>query len=356
MEGSRCVSLGEEEAAEALIREVISDRFELRIGVPDSCAIRLLGPRELAQHGPRLLRRHRVRWPDVPIMALTAENPPADLVRELFRAGAADVIGPEELATSVVRAIERSLALSSTGRDRETETQLMAKLLGRRARELEAALVTVRESYDQTLTALVTALDCRERETACHSQRVSVYAMLLGVRTGLQEPALEELYRGSLLHDIGKIGIPDSILLKPGSLTEEEWDVMRGHTEIGGAILSGISFLSAASDVPLCHHEAWDGSGYPRGLSGDGIPLNARIFAVVDSYDAIRSERPYKAAKDHETALELLLKAADQRLDPTLVKLFLDEDREIWFGLASAASSSVGFEAAVRTCRDVAGL
>ncbi|MFQ5514945.1 MAG: HD-GYP domain-containing protein [Myxococcota bacterium] len=224
-------------------------------------------------------------------------------------------------------------------------------VLDSQARELAAALDALKHAYDETLAALVAALDHRERETAGHSQRVALYAVWLGLHIGLHEEELENLYRGALLHDIGKIGIPDAVLLKPGPFTPEEWDVMQGHARIGAEILSRISFLKPASDVPLAHHEAWDGSGYPAGLRGLAIPLHARIFAIVDSYDAIRTERPYKAAQPHEQAVARLRSAAGQRLDPELVGTFVGVAGDVWDGLAGRTEQGSSFETVLEICR-----
>jgi HD-GYP domain-containing protein (c-di-GMP phosphodiesterase class II) len=221
---------------------------------------------------------------------------------------------------------------------------------GKRERDLEEALAAASEAYDQTLAALVAALDQRERETAGHSQRVAAYAVRLGAGVGIDGPALEDLYRGALLHDIGKIGIPDAVLLKAGELDEAEWRVMREHAQLGADLLARISFLHGAADVPLAHHEAWDGSGYPRGLKGAKIPLAARVFAVVDSYDAIRSERPYKPAETHTRALELLGGEAGRRLDPDLVEAFAAESPAVWERLAARVRPGWTFCDALEAC------
>ncbi len=186
--------------------------------------------------------------------ALLPPDVPWSLARDCFREGAQDVLAVDELGPSLARVVQHVIERVASGRGREHEAELMASELGKRARDLEAALLAVRAAYDQTLVALVSALDCRERETATHSQRVACYSVLVGTRIALDEPDLETLYRGALLHDIGKIGTPDAVLLKPGSFTEEEWEIMRRHAETGGEILSNIAFLKAASDVPLAHH------------------------------------------------------------------------------------------------------
>ncbi len=347
------ISLNEDEPQRELIQEQLAGTAKLIVGYPSDCCLRLVGPSEIRAQGARVLRQHRMRAPDIPAIVLLPGDVPWSLARDCFREGAQDVLSMDELASSLVQVAQRTIERVAAGRSREHETQLMAAELGKRARDLEAALVAVRSAYDQTLVALVSALDCRERETASHSQRVACYSVLVGLRVGLDEPELETLYRGALLHDIGKIGTPDAVLLKPGSFTEEEWEIMRRHVEIGGEILSNIAFLKAASDVPMYHHEAWDGSGYPCELKGTDIPLHARIFAVVDSYDAIRSERPYKAAKPHAEAIQQLGAVAGKRLDPSLVEQFVVEPEASWNQLERGLGQDLTFELVLHACQQV---
>ena len=347
------VSLGETEDISALVRSALTEDFELVTGVPSNCTLRLVGPEEIEKGGARILRRHRLRSPDIPLIVLLPVDAPTELVQHCFREGAYDAICVDEIPSSLLKVARRAINHLWSGRSREDEAQRMASELGKRARDLEAALEAVKEAYDQTLAALVTALDTRERETACHSQRVSAYSLLVGLRIGLEDSDLENLFRGALLHDIGKIGIPDAVLLKPGSFTEEEWEIMRGHTTIGAHILKEISFLELAADVPLSHHEAWKGGGYPNGLKGREIPLHARIFAVVDSYDAIRSKRPYKEPKDHNEAVALLTESAGKRLDPALVECFVNEPEQTWEQLERNLGGALTFENVLRMCQEV---
>jgi len=347
------LSMGGGEAEEARVRSVLGSRYALVLDTAQTCATRLVGPIELDREGARLLRRHRLRSPGIPVVVICPDAAPGSLVRDCFREGAADVLASDEIERGLPQAIDRLLQRRSAGDDHDSEAQLMAAELGKRARDLEAALAAVQASYAQTLNALVSALDAREHETAHHSQRVAIYSIMLGVRRGLDESALESLFRGALLHDIGKIGIPDAVLLKPGSFTPDEWEIMRQHTEIGGGILSGVAFLREAADVPRCHHEAWNGTGYPGGLMGEGIPLNARIFAVVDTYDAIRSERPYKSAQPHGRAIELIHDASESRLDPRLVQLFCAEPESTWARLDESVGGSITFEASLQACHKI---
>jgi len=181
----------------------------------------------------------------------------------------------------------------------------------------------LRFAYDATLQGWSNALELREHETAGHSQRVVGATLELARRMGVDKEQLVHIQRGALLHDIGKMGIPDSILLKPGPLTEEEWKVMRLHPLYAYNLLSPIPYLTPALDIPYCHHERWDGSGYPRGLKGEEIPLPARIFALVDVWDALSSDRPYRKAWSHKRVFEYIQSQAGTHFDPQVVAIFL---------------------------------
>ena len=178
-------------------------------------------------------------------------------------------------------------------------------------------------AYDATLEGWSKALDLRDRETEGHTQRVTELAMRLSRAMGVSERQLEQIRRGALIHDIGKMGIPDSILLKPGPLTEDEWGIMRRHPTLAYDFLSSIAFLRQALDIPYAHHEHWDGSGYPRMLKGDQIPLAARIFAVIDVYDALCSDRPYRPAWPETKAREYIREQSAKYFDPKVVDAFL---------------------------------
>lgn len=190
----------------------------------------------------------------------------------------------------------------------------------RQAREIEAAYEELEKTYDQTLKALMSALDARDRETEGHSMRVSRLACLLGEKLGLNSEQLKALERGALLHDIGKIGISDTILHKPGKLTDDEWRIMRLHPEIGARIVERIPFLQESMSVVRYHHERWDGSGYPLGIKGGEIPIAARIFAVVDVFDALTSTRSYRKKSTPEEALQYLREQAEILFDREVVE------------------------------------
>ncbi|OGP18717.1 MAG: hypothetical protein A2054_09895 [Deltaproteobacteria bacterium GWA2_55_10] len=191
--------------------------------------------------------------------------------------------------------------------------------------QLERAFTKIRKGYAETVYRLTLAAEQRDKETGSHIKRISLYSQLLARYLRLPEQAVEAIFFASPMHDVGKIGIPDSILLKPGSLTDAEFEIMRTHTTIGAEILkdSDSEILDTAREIALTHHERWDGEGYPRGLKGEEIPLSGRIVNVVDIYDAIRSPRPYKEGLDHETACKIIL-GHPERFDPVILKAFVD--------------------------------
>ena len=188
------------------------------------------------------------------------------------------------------------------------------------------------EAYDATLEGWAAFLDLRDRESEGHTRRVTELTVRLARAAGIPDGDIEHIYRGALLHDMGKMGVPDAVLLKPGPLTDEEWVIMRKHPEFAYEILSPITFLHPALTIPYAHHEKWDGSGYPRGLRGEDIPLEARLFAVVDVWDALRSDRPYRKAWHTERVLEHIAGLSGTHFDPRAVDLFLTligEDQDL---------------------------
>ena len=211
----------------------------------------------------------------------------------------------QTLANQAAIALERSILLS------ESRQQ---------AKQLEAAYEELEVTYDQTLTSLMSALDARDRETEGHSTRVSRLTCLLAEEIGLSGLHLKAIERGSLLHDIGKIGISDTVLHKPGKLTDEEWKTMRIHPDIGARIVEGIPFLQDSLPVIRYHHERWDGSGYPIGLKGEEIPIQARIFAVADVFDALTSRRSYRTKSSAEEAIQYIKEQSGILFDPMIVE------------------------------------
>jgi len=206
----------------------------------------------------------------------------------------------------------------------------LEELVEQRTAELDRALNSLEGAYRSTLKALTAALETRDSETHGHSERVVSYSLRLGREYGLNSEEMKALEFGSLLHDIGKIGVPDSILRKPAKLTEEEWVRMREHPLHGQQILRGIEFLQGAARVVAQHHEKWDGTGYPLGLRSEEIDICARIFAVADAFDAITSDRVYRRGKPYEAAAQELDDWAGRQFDPKVVEAFHQVPKEDW--------------------------
>ncbi|MEW5828045.1 MAG: HD domain-containing phosphohydrolase, partial [Chloroflexota bacterium] len=208
------------------------------------------------------------------------------------------------------------------------EVAVLARTFNQMVSSLEQSQHDLLNAYDRTLEGWSKALELKDRMTEGHSQRVTELVVRVGRAMGLDEAQIVHVRRGAILHDIGKMGIPDEILNKPGKLTEAEWKVVRRHPEYALQMLAPIEYLRPALDIPYCHHERWDGSGYPRGLKGQSIPLAARIFAVVDTWDAISFDRPYRKAFTPAEARQTLLDEKGTKLDPAVVDRFLEIIRE----------------------------
>jgi putative nucleotidyltransferase with HDIG domain len=279
--------------------------------------------------GVELLRFAKKQDPDIAVIMLTGSMNFTTALDSL-RLGASDFITKPFDVFAITRAVDRALEHRRLRVQNRSYRQQLEVKVRERTLELNEALHDIEESYKITLEALVTALDAREHETQAHSMRVRAYTMRLAHELGLSGDELIEVGRGALLHDVGKIGVPDSILLKPGRLTEEEWVLMREHPKIGHEILKSIRFLVPAAEIVLSHQEQWNGKGYPYGLAGADIPLGARIFAVVDTMDAMTSDRPYRKALSFQEALAEILRCSGTQFAPPVVDAFLSISRETW--------------------------
>jgi response regulator RpfG family c-di-GMP phosphodiesterase len=281
---------------------------------PMALALTDLDPPHL--DGLRFLHRLRESYPDLPLMPVTAMGQPA-LVREALRLGAADYVTlPLDARQFAVR-LEAALERQQAARAREEYQQRLEQLVSERTEELQ-------QTYRAVLEVLGAALDTRHPETGDHSQRVIERTLEVSRALGIRGTALRDIEWGAALHDVGKIGIPDAVLLKPGSLTDEEWAIMKTHCEIGYRMLCGFDFLHGALPIVLHHHEWFDGSGYPSGLRAHWIPFGARVFGVADAYDAMTSDRPYRRALSHDAAVAELRRGAGTQFDPEVVQAFLE--------------------------------
>jgi response regulator RpfG family c-di-GMP phosphodiesterase len=253
-----------------------------------------------------------------------------DYAVEAMRQGAFDYITKPFDLSRVMLAVDRALRYEQAVEDNYRYERALEERVRIRTDELRAAnddlnfmLDTLYKNYRATLRGLAGTLEARDIETRGHSDRVVAYSMRLGQKMGLTSNELIALEQGALLHDIGKVGVPDAVLLKPGSLTTDEWVRMREHVGHGLRIIGGVEFLTGARWVVGQHHEKYDGSGYPNKLRGDAIHIHARIFAVADAYDAIRSDRPYRAGQSHEIACEEILAHSGTHFDPKVVNAFM---------------------------------
>jgi response regulator RpfG family c-di-GMP phosphodiesterase len=271
--------------------------------------------------GVGLLQNVRAMDGDAAVIVLTGA-PDIKTAIDSLKLGAYDFImkpvNVDELLIAADRALER--------RDLLIERRQYQVLLERRVeeatRDLASAYAQLQDTYRATLEALGSALDSRDVGTEAHSRRVHGYALATAGEYGVAQKDLPDLAHGVLLHDIGKIGIPDAILLKPGKLTDAEWSIMRRHPEIGKRLIENVPFLRGAIPVVYCHHEKYDGSGYPQGLRGEEIPLGARIFAVVDAFDAMTFDRPYSKAISFEGAKTEIKRCVGAHFDPAVVEAF----------------------------------
>jgi putative nucleotidyltransferase with HDIG domain len=270
-----------------------------------------------------LLENFRERHPDTAVIMLTGYGDTEAAV-DCLRRGAVDYLLKPPRLTDLIRSIERALAKRRIEMARKKYQKKLERKVRDRTTELRSALKDVSTTYQNTLLALVSALDAREHETSDHSQRVVEYTSAIAKRLSINGADLEEIGRGALLHDIGKIGVPDAVLLKPGKLTPEEWVEMRKHPDIGYNMIAPIPFLSISSEIVLSHQERFDGAGYPRNLKGHDIHIGARIFSVADTLDAITSDRPYRKGASFSAAIAEIARCSGTQFDPEVVKAFLD--------------------------------
>ena len=247
-----------------------------------------------------------------------------------FRAGAFEVIQKPFTLSKVESAVEKAFGQFERKWLKDRYQQHLEELVAERTAELDQALEAIENSYRMTLKALVQALETRDFETHGHSERVVTYSLRLGFELGMDKNALRDLELGALLHDIGKIGVPDAVLRKPAKLNEEEWNKMKLHPIHGQKILRNIPFLEGASRIVAQHHEKWDGSGYPVGMRGEDVDIGARIFSVVDAFDAMVSDRVYRKGCSYEDALAELERCSGTQFDPLIVEAFKVIPKEDW--------------------------
>ncbi len=327
----RILIVDDEPEMRAVLSEFLSERYEcaavasadealalMRAGqfgliISDVLMDRMSGL-EMVPHALKLA-------PDSVIIMISGANS-IETAIDALRVGAFDYIMKPFDLEHVEVAVNRALEHHELRRAKRRYERHLRELVEQRTEELNRTLASLEEAYRATLKALTSALETRDCETHGHSERVVSYSLRLGREFDLSKEQLRALEFGALLHDIGKIGVPDAILRKPARLTEQEWENMRRHPLLGQQILRGIEFLEGAAQVVAQHHEKWDGTGYPLGLRGAEIDLNARIFAVADAFDAIVSDRVYRHGKSYELATAELIRNAGTQFDPEVVAAF----------------------------------
>jgi response regulator RpfG family c-di-GMP phosphodiesterase len=284
--------------------------------------------------GLELLAEVRRSYPHVAFLVTTGLDD-VEVGVEAMRSGADDYLVKPLLESAVLASLESALHKHYLEQQVENYRQHLEEMVAERTGQLRQALQQLERSYEGTLEALGRAIDLRDTETAGHSQRVCLYSIEIARAMAWSEEQLGSLARGAHLHDIGKLGIPDAILLKPGPLTADERKRMQRHAQIGYDLVKDIAFLSDAAELVLTHHERYDGGGYPRGLKGDEILPSARIFAVADSFDAITSDRPYRRASSFESGLQIIRDCSGTQFDPQVVTAFLSIPAETWPAIAN---------------------
>ena len=284
--------------------------------------------------GMDLLTEVRHNHPHMAFLVTTGVDD-VDVGVKAMRSGADDYLVKPLRESAVVASLENALRKRRLEQEVENYRQRLEEMVADRTEQLRMALSRLQQSYEDTLQSLGAAIDLRDNETAGHSRRVCLYSLEIARAMGWQAKQLGSLARGAYLHDIGKLGVPDGILLKPGTLTPEERQIMQRHAQIGFDLVKDIPFLADATDVILMHHERFDGSGYPQGLKGEQIPMSARIFAIADTLDAITSERPYQRASPFEFARERIRQLSVTAFDPQVVTVFLNIRENVWPALAS---------------------
>jgi cyclic di-GMP phosphodiesterase len=288
--------------------------------------------------GLELLEGARKKHPHSAFLMVTG----VDDIRVAIQAmkqGADDYLVKPFQFDMVLASVRRALERKDLERQLENYRLKLEEMVEQRTRQFQAALKRIEMTYDETLEALGAALDLRDNETAGHSQRVSRYCIEMAKVMGVEPERLKHIERGSYLHDIGKIGTPDAILLKPGKLSPEEKQIMEAHARVGYNLVSRIAFLAPAAEIVLTHQERFDGTGYPQGLLGGEIPLGSRIFAVADTLDAMTSDRPYRRALPFGTARAEIERESGRQFDPEVVKVFLSIPEQTWQTIRAEVSS-----------------
>jgi response regulator RpfG family c-di-GMP phosphodiesterase len=305
--------------------------------------------------GMELLAKVRQSYPQMVFLVVTG----VDDIRvgvEAMRKGADDyLVKPLQVDANIVSAsLTRAWRVKRLEHEVEDYRHHLEEIVAEQTQQLREALRQIERSYDHTLEVLGAAIDLRDSPTAGHSRRVFLYSVEIAKALGGLESQMRNIAMGAWLHDIGKLAIPDAILLKPGPLTDEERAIMQRHAQIGYDLVKGIPFLADAAEIIFAHHERCDGSGYPRGLKTQEIPAGARIFAVADTFDAMTSDRPYRRALPFEASREVIEKGAGKHYDPQVARVFLGIPDETWEAIRRETAAIQAF--AFATASDIQAL
>jgi putative nucleotidyltransferase with HDIG domain len=327
--GYHCTAVSNGRAAQDYVKRVTPDLVLSDMIMPEMDGIRLLD----------WLRQYD---PEVPVIMVTAIHDISTAL-EAIRRGAYDYILKPFEKDQLFLGVDRALQHRRLVMENRTYQRNLEELVEERTAKLNGALLQLEQSYDDTLEALGSALDLKDAETEGHCQRVTAFCISIAKTMPVPNPYLPVLARAAFLHDIGKMAIPDGILRKPGPLTDEEKQIMRKHCEIGYNMLIRIPFLRDAAEIVLAHQEFFDGSGYPRGLSAEQIPLGARIFTIADSLDAMISDRPYRRALPLSHARQEIRRCSGTQFDPKVVDVFMSIPEEHWVDLRENLGSPFRF-------------
>jgi putative nucleotidyltransferase with HDIG domain len=287
--------------------------------------------------GLELLERTKERFPATPVVMVTAVHD-IQVALQALRNGAYDYLLKPFEREQLLATVRRALENRRLKRENDAYRTNLEALVAARTQQLKTALADLERSYDVLLEALGNALDLKDKETEGHSKRVTAFTIAIARKMGLPQEQINVIARGAFLHDIGKMAIPDNILNKPSKLSPEETEIMKEHPYSGYMIVSKIPFLADAAEIVYSHQEWYDGTGYPRGLKGDEIPLGARIFLIADTLDAMTSARPYRPAQSFEAARKEIERYSGRQFDPQIVRVFLKMPVDIWEDLRRAVA------------------
>jgi putative nucleotidyltransferase with HDIG domain len=301
--------------------------------------------------GANLLDRMRRARPEIPVVVVTVGRDEASALAAV-REGAYDYVLKPFQKEQLLVTVERAISYRRLVQQNAVYRQDLEQMVSARTGMLNQAIADLERSYDITLEALGDALDLKDAETEGHSKRVTAFSIALARHAGVPSAQIPIVARGAFLHDIGKMAIPDAILLKPSRLQADEQKVMREHPERGYQMLRKIPFLQEAAEIVYSHQEHYDGSGYPRQLKGDEIPVGARIFAVADTLDAITSDRPYRKAATFAAARQEIKRCAGTQFDPRVVEVYLSLPDQLWEDLRTEISQKSKKMAPVRESKD----